>query len=182
MKPIHPQITLARRQRGSAAGVIITLLLVLVLLGLGGWLVLRDMGSPSETPVVAIDGDGTPRDGALAPPDAPDPIEPLTSMPNLDAAAAYQPKDKVIDVDISEYAGYAGLVVANGGLAPNPDSFFARNYGFQLRLKLEEEEGWSKLNNGRVAASVTTVDTLAVLGRQFDIVVPAQIGFDHQGT
>lgn len=179
MKPIHPQITLARRQRGSAAGVIITLLLVLVLLGLGGWLVLRDMGSPSQTPVVATGEADAGHEGNAVPPDAPAPIEPLTSLPNLDAAAAYQPKDKVIDVDISEYAGYAGLVVANGGLAPNPDSFFARNYGFQLRLKLEEEEGWSKLNNGRVAASVTTVDTLAVLGRQFDIVVPAQIGFSR---
>jgi NitT/TauT family transport system substrate-binding protein len=48
-----------------------------------------------------------------------------------------------------------------------------------VRLTLNEEEGWSKLNNGRVAASVTTADTLAVLGRQFDVVVPAQIGFSR---
>ena len=89
--------------------------------------------------------------------EAPTPIEPLTRLPTLDAAAAYQPKDKVIDVDISEYAGYAGLIVANGGLAPNPDSLFAKQYGFQVRLSLSEEEGWSKLNNGLIAASVTTL-------------------------
>ena len=49
----------------------------------------------------------------------------------------------------------ARALAARGWLAPNPDSFFARNYGFQVRLTLAEEEGWSKLNNGRVAASVT---------------------------
>lgn len=162
-------------QRGGAAGVLITLLLVVALLAMGGWLVLRDM-RPSGEP--AGQSDEVTRIRAEAR-DAPDPIEPLTALPRLDAAATYQPQGDIIDVDISEYAGYAGLVVANGGLAPNPDSFFARNYGFQVRLTLEEEEGWSKLNNGRVAASVTTVDTLAVLGRQFDIVVPAQIGFSR---
>lgn len=164
-------------QRGSAAGVFITLLLVLLLIGLGGWLVLRDMQPDGSSAA----GDAGPsavlaRSQAV---DAPDPIEPVTGLPVLDAAAAYQPQGGVIDVDISEYAGYAGLVVANGGLEPNPDSFFARNYGFQVRLHLEEEEGWSKLNNGRIAASVTTVDALAVLGRQFEVVVPAQIGFSR---
>ena len=175
MKPIHPQATASRRQRGSAAGIIVTVLLVLALLGLGGWLVLRDMQAPDRP----ADGGNEATQARAEAIDAPDPIEPLTALPSLDAAAAYQPQGDIIDVDISEYAGYAGLVVANGGLVPNPDSFFAKNYGFQVRLKLEEEEGWSKLNNGRVAASVTTVDTLAVLGRQFDIVVPAQIGFSR---
>lgn len=162
------------RQRGGAIGVVITLLLVLGLLALGGWLVLRD------TRIADPNGESRPAVQARADvPDAPDPIEPLTTLPQLDAAAPYQPQGDIIDVDISEYAGYAGLVVANGGLAPNPDSFFARNYGFQVRLTLAEEEGWSKLNNGRVAASVTTADVLAVLGRQFDVVVPAQIAFSR---
>src|SRR5690606_27545059 len=58
-------------------------------------------------------------------------------------------------------------------------SIFAKEYGFQVRLTLSEEEGWSKLNNGRVAASVTTADVLAVLGRQFEVVVPAQIAFSR---
>lgn len=162
------------RQRGGALGVVLTLLLVLGLLALGGWLVLRDTvtadAGTARAPAVQT------QRGAV---DAPDPIEPLASLPVLDAAAPYQPQGDIIDVDISEYAGYAGLIVANGGLAPNPDSFFARHYGFQVRLVLAEEEGWSKLNNGRIAASVTTADALAVLGRQFDVVVPAQIGFSR---
>jgi NitT/TauT family transport system substrate-binding protein len=164
------------RPPGSPAGKIITLLLVIGLLGLGAWLALRDMGKKDEAAA------GTPAEAAAAQAakEAPEPIEPVTGTPTLDRAAAYVPKDPdVIDVDISEYAGYAGLVVANGGLAPNPDSFFAKNYGFQVRLTLSEEEGWSKLNNGRVAASVTTADVLAVLGRQFEVVVPAQIGYSR---
>ena len=161
-----------RLQAGNAVGKLITALLVVALLAFGGWLVLRDMGKDPASPDAPADSSG-------ASGETPDPIEPLTSLPSLDAAAAYQPKGNIIDVDISEYAGYAGLIAANGGLEPNPDSFFAKNYGFQVRLTLSEEEGWSKLNNGRVAASVTTADTLAVLGRQFEVVVPAQIGFSR---
>ena len=168
------------RQRGSGAGKFITFLLVVGLLGMGGWLALRDMnktqepGASDRTPTSSVKTDATVVDS-----EAPTPIEPLDGTPQLEAAAPYLPKDNIIDVDISEYAGYAGLIVANGGLAPNPDSFFAKNYGFQVRLALNEEEGWSKLNNGRIAASVTTADVLAVLGRQFEIVVPAQIGFSR---
>ena len=164
-----------RRQQGSAAGKFITFVLIVGLLALGGWLVWKDMDAGpagGEAPTQTARGEAP--DGP-----APDPVEPQLGQPQLDAAAAYVPKDGVIDVDISEYAGYAGLIVANGGLAPSPDSLFARQYGFQVRLTLSEEEGWSKLNNGRIAASVTTADVLAVIGRQFDILVPAQIGFSR---
>ena len=97
----------------------------------------------------------------------------------LEAAAPYVPKDKIVEIDISEYAGYGGLIVANGGLEPNPESFFAKEYGFQVKLTVSESETWSKLNNGRLAATATTADALAVLGRQFDAVVPVQIGYSR---
>lgn len=163
-----------RRQAGNASGKLITAVLVLALLAFGAWLVMRDMGKDEPAGATTSQAAAGNTDGK-----APVPVEPQAGLPNLDAAATYQPKGNVVDVDISEYAGYAGLIAANGGLEPNPDSFFAREYGFQVRLSLNEEEGWSKLNNGRVAASVTTADTLAVLGRQFDVVVPAQIGFSR---
>lgn len=167
------------RQTGKGVGAFLTLLLVVGLLALGGWLVMRDTQNPAANAPTPTSQSATASAGSGKAADVPDPIEPLAAPPVLDAAAPYQPKGDVIDIDISEYAGYAGLVVANGGLAPNPDSFFAKNYGFQVRLVMAEEEGWSKVNNGRVAASVTTTDVLAVLGRQFDIVVPAQIGFSR---
>lgn len=165
-----------RTQAGSAAGKFLSLLLVLGLLVLGGWLVMQDMdkGSQNGGADAADTRASDSSEGVSV-----DPIEPLTAPPVLDRSAPYQMKDGILDVDLSEYAGYAGLIVANGGLAPNPESFFAREYGFQVRITLSEEEGWSKLNNGKVAASVTTADVLAVLGRQFDIVVPAQMAFSR---
>ena len=100
-------------------------------------------------------------------------------IPRLDPASAYQPKDNTIDIELSEYAGYAGLIAANGGLDPNDNSVFAKKHGFKVRLKLSEEESWSALNAGKMAASATTVDVLAVYGRQFQVVVPAQIGYSR---
>ena len=44
---------------------------------------------------------------------------------------------------------------------------------------MSEEETWGKLNNGKFAAAATTTDVLAVLGRQFDVTVPVQIGFSR---
>jgi NitT/TauT family transport system substrate-binding protein len=165
-----------RHQSGNAAGKFISVLLVLGLLGLGGWLVMQDMGKDAPGDAASASSDSREGSDEAA---SVSPIEPLTAPPVLDRAAPYQMKDGILDVDLSEYAGYAGLVVANGGLAPNPESFFAREYGFQLRITLSEEESWSKLNNGKVAASVTPADVLAVLGRQFDIVVPAQMAFSR---
>jgi NitT/TauT family transport system substrate-binding protein len=106
-------------------------------------------------------------------------VEPVAGLPPLAPAAPYLPKDGVVEVDISEYAGYGGLIVANGGLEPNPDSFFARTYGFKVKLSVGEGETWSQLNNGRFAASATTADALAVQGRGFQVVVPAQIGWSR---
>jgi NitT/TauT family transport system substrate-binding protein len=166
----------ARRARGSAIGNILTAIFIVALLALGGWLILKNRGAKEDAPASASDS----HPAAAAPSgDAPTPIEPVTGTPVLEAAAPYVPKDKTIQIDISEYAGYGGLIVANGGLAPNPESFFAKEYGFQVKLTVSESETWSNLNNGRMAATATTADALAVLGRQFEAVVPVQIGYSR---
>ena len=105
--------------------------------------------------------------------------ETQTEVPKLVAPGAYTPQDGIVDIELSEYAGYAGLIVANGGLEPNDNSIFAQKHGFKVRIKLSEEESWSALNSGRMAASATTADVLAVYGKQFQVVVPAQIGFSR---
>jgi NitT/TauT family transport system substrate-binding protein len=106
-------------------------------------------------------------------------VETRHEAPKLAAAATYAPQNGVIDVELSEYAGYAGLIVANGGMEPNDQSLFTKKYGFKVRLTLSEEESWSALNKGRMAASATTVDVLAVYGKQFQVTVPALIGFSR---
>jgi NitT/TauT family transport system substrate-binding protein len=106
-------------------------------------------------------------------------VETRRAIPRLKAPAAYEPKDNQIVVELSTYPGYAGLIVANGGLDPSENSTFFRKHGFKVRLTLSEEESWSSLNSGRMAASATTVDVLTAYGEQFDVVVPAQIGFSR---
>jgi NitT/TauT family transport system substrate-binding protein len=163
--------------RGSALGNLLTAILILALIGLGAWLVLKNRHAASDA---ASTSEASSQPAAEAPAgDEPTPIEPVTGTPVLEAAAPYTPKDKIVEIDLSEYAGYGGIIVANGGLAPNPDSFFAKNYGFQVKLTVSESETWSKLNNGKLAATATTADALAVLGRQFDAVVPVQIGYSR---
>lgn len=106
-------------------------------------------------------------------------VETRAEVPRLKPAAAYEMKDNTVEVELSEYAGYAGLIVANGGLAPSDESIFARKHGFKVKITVSESESWSPLNSGRIAASATTADVLAVYGRQLQVVVPAQIGFSR---
>lgn len=172
---------LSRRQCGSAAGNVITLLLLVGIVGLGLWLWLGKKheaagGAASTGTPSAQSASGGPKSDDT---DAPKPIEPVTGTPTLEAANTYVPKDNVLRIDISEYAGYGGLIVANGGLDPNPDSFFAKQYGFQVQITKSEDETWGPLNNGKMAATATTTDALAVLGRQFDAVIPVQIGYSR---
>jgi NitT/TauT family transport system substrate-binding protein len=172
------QIITGSRSRGSAAGNIITLLLLVGIIGLGVYLWLGK-GAKDEPTAAAPGTPATTAAKAEPDGDAPVPIEPVVGTPPLEAAATYTPKDGTLQIDISEYAGYGGLIVANGGLEPNPDSFFAKEYGFKVKISMSESETWSPLNNGRLAATATTTDALAVLGRQFEAVVPVQIGYSR---
>ncbi len=100
-------------------------------------------------------------------------------VPTLSPPAPVQIKDNIVPIEISEYAGYAGLIAANGGLDPTENSVFFKNHGFKVKLTISEDENWSELNEGKIAASVTTADVLAVYGRQLHAIAPAQIGFSR---
>ena len=92
-------------------------------------------------------------------------VEARTAVPKLKAAAPFDLKDNTVAIELSEYAGYSGLVVANGGLAPNESSIFFKKFGFKVKLTLSEEDSWSGLNSGRMAASATTADVLPLYGQ-----------------
>lgn len=106
-------------------------------------------------------------------------VETRTEVPKLKAPVEYVMKDGVVEIELSEYAGYAGLIAANNGLAPNEDSVFSKKHGFKVKLTISEEESWSSLNSGRMAAAATTTDVLAVYGRQLAVKVPVLIGFSR---
>ena len=154
--------------RFTALGRLMSLALVAGLIALGVWVIRRDR--ESATSPAATDRDSSA---------AADVTAVQVEVPKLAPPAPVQIKDNIVPIEISEYAGYAGLIAANGGLEPTEHSYFFKNHGFKVRLTVSEDEDWSEFNEGKIAASVTTVDVLAAYGRQLHAVVPAQIGFSR---
>jgi NitT/TauT family transport system substrate-binding protein len=155
--------------RFTALGKLISLLLVAGLITLGAYLVMQGRRAPSSS---SPEAEAPAGGGAEV-------AEVQVEVPKLSPPAAFQYKDNIVPIEISEYAGYAGLIAANGGLDPTEGSWFFKNHGFKVKLTVSEDEDWSELNEGKMAGSVTTVDVLAAYGRQLHVTVPAQIGFSR---
>jgi NitT/TauT family transport system substrate-binding protein len=155
--------------RFTILGKLFSVVLVLGLIGLGVYMIRsRSAAGPSESPAAEKSGGGTA-----------EVTEVKVEVPRLSPPAPFVLKDNIVPIEISEYAGYSGLIAANGGLEPTENSVFFKNHGFKVRLTIKEDENWSELNEGKMAASVTTVDVLAAYGKQMHAVVPAQIGFSR---
>ena len=152
--------------RFTALGKLISVVLVAGLITLGVYMIRR---GGTDSPATTATESGT----------APEVAEVKVEVPKLSPPAPFQLKDNIVPIEISEYAGYAGLIAANGGLEPTENSLFFKNHGFKVRLTVKEDEDWSVLNEGKLGASVTTVDVLAAYGKQLHVVVPAQIGFSR---
>jgi NitT/TauT family transport system substrate-binding protein len=159
----------------TSRGKLVLTVLILAIIGLGLFKWYRRLGQ-STAPAVPPSATSEP---AISPADAPDLVPTQFAVPVLATPSLYHPKNNVIDVELSEYAGYAGLIVANNGLTPSDNSVFAKKFGFKLNITLSEDEDWSELNMGKIAASATTADVLAIYGKQLHAVVPAQIGFSR---
>ena len=156
------------RPRFTVLGKAISFLLVIGLVALGAYMIMGDGTVP-----------GTATDSESADGEEPAVSEAAVEVPRLSPPAPFNYKDNIVPIEISEYAGYAGLIAANGGMDPNENSVFFKNHGFKVKLTVSEDESWSDLNEGKIAGSVTTVDVLAAYGRQLHAVVPAQIGFSR---
>jgi NitT/TauT family transport system substrate-binding protein len=160
--------------RFTPLGRLVSILLIAGLITLGVYML-------TGTRRAATGGDppGAAASGAAAEGSAPAVNAAQVEVPTLSPASPYNFQNNTVEVEISEYAGYAGLIAANGGMAPSENSLFFKNSGFKVKLSLSEDESWSELNAGKIAASATTADVLAVYGRQFHAVVPAQIGYSR---
>jgi NitT/TauT family transport system substrate-binding protein len=162
----------------TARGKIVLTALILGVVGFGAWKWWdRLTKNPGSRPVSAADSTLQTNDTTAA--QASELADLQTEVPALAPPMAYQPKDNTVDVELSEYAGYSGFIVANGGLEASTNSLFFKKHGFKVHLRLSEEESWSALNSGKMAASATTADVLAIYGKQFQIIVPAQIGYSR---
>jgi NitT/TauT family transport system substrate-binding protein len=159
-------------------GRLISILMIAGLIAAGVYMIRGGSGRSGDGTSKSGSGSAGTGSGAPSGP-APEVQEAQMEVPALDAAAPYTPKDNTLEIEISEYAGYAGLIAANGGLDASESSLFFKNHGFKVKLSVSEEESWGKLNSGKIAASVTTADVVAVYGRQFQVTVPAQIGYSR---
>ena len=154
----------------------------LVVLLLAGFAVMRILGKKDETP-----GHAAPRADTreMVAPEGDSSISAAYDFvapgkaPQLPSPRPYTSQDNTIAINLSEYAGYAGLIEANGGLEPNDSSWFAKNGGFKLKITLSEEDSWADLQDGKFAATATTVDVLSNYGRQWQCVVPAQVSWSR---
>ena len=175
----------------AASGKWVFIVLMLALAGLGVWKWRVKVRSQSAASPVPVEGssfgstDGQPdakdradelnRDGPAFAPRA----EAELAAPTLAPAGTYEPTNNIVEIELSEYAGYAGLIVANGGLEPAENSEFFKKGGFKVRITLKEDESRSALNAGQIGVLATTVDVLPIYGGQFQTVVPAQIAFSR---
>jgi NitT/TauT family transport system substrate-binding protein len=103
----------------------------------------------------------------------------LFGRPTLRPQKTFVPVERTLLVDISEYAGYAGLIVANGGLRASERSLFFRDYGFKVELSKNEQEGWEALNDGRLAAMLTTADVAALYAPDLPAIIPVLVGYSR---
>src|SRR5690349_18487578 len=94
-------------------GKLISFVLVVGLVGLGAWIVLKKKDKPADSSTPPAQNAGA-TSSAKVSFDASDLVETQTSVPRLTAPAAYVPQNNIVDVELSEYAGYAGFIVANG--------------------------------------------------------------------
>lgn len=164
----------------TARGKIVLTILILAVAGAGAWKWWdRLTRKPGTTPPPAATITSTNSVADTKDAQAPELADTLTEVGRLTPPASYQVKSNTVVVELSEYAGYAGFVAANGGLEPNTNSVFFKKHGFLVHLTMSEEESWPALNSGKMAASATTADVLAIYGKQFQVVVPAQIGYSR---
>lgn len=166
----------------TARGKIVLTILILGVVGFGAWKWWdRLTQKPGSTPPPAAKSTSanTSETPNAKDAQAPEVVETLSEVKTLPPPIAYQPTNNTVIVELSEYAGYAGFIAANGGLEPNTNSVFFKKHGFLVHLTMSEEESWPQLNTGKMAASATTADVLAIYGKQFQVIVPAQIGYSR---
>src|ERR671914_810261 len=116
---------MTNQPRFTALGKIVSFLLVAGLITLGVYMVRSRSGDSATAPDTAETG-------------TPEVQEVKVEVPKLSPPAAFQFKDNTVPIEISEYAGYAGLIAANGGLDASENSLFFKNHGFKVKLTVSE--------------------------------------------
>src|ERR1044071_1362962 len=130
--------------RLTLAGKLISILLILGLIGVGVYVVGRRGG---------IGGGGSSSNNASEAPqtEAPDTkgvttvseykYVPGDRLPAVKGVSQYKwdPNQKILRFSYNVWSGWLPVIAANRGTKPNPDSVFAKKYGFQVEMVLMDD-------------------------------------------
>jgi len=129
--------------RLTPLGKIISILLIIGLIGFGFYIVLKrssggrilsgDKGSQAiETEAADTSGVTTVKEYKYVPADR---------LPAVKGVSQYNwdEKEKILRFSYNVWAGWLPVIAANHGTKPNPDSIFAKKYGFRVQMELMDD-------------------------------------------
>ncbi|MBZ5496674.1 MAG: OmpA family protein [Acidobacteriia bacterium] len=154
--------------RLTPLGKIISILLILGVIGAGAWIVMRGGvgGKPGgglfsqapETEAPDTTGVTTVKEYKYVPSDR---------LPPVKGVSQYQwdPNEKILHFTYNVWAGWLPVIAANGGTKPNPDSIFAKKYGFRVQMDLMDDPVAARdaFAAGKVHTLWGTVDMIVLM-------------------
>ena len=90
-------------------------------------------------------------------------------LPPVKGTANYTPlKDNTVVMGLNVWAGWAPIFFANGGTEPNPNSLFAKKYGFKVAIKIIDSPSASvnAFAAGDVHVTAWTLDMIPLFYEQ----------------
>ena len=116
-----------------------------------------------------------------------------STVPAVQGVSAYKLEMKngkpVVKFPINVWPGWAGIIVANNGMAPNEDSLFYKKYGFYVELSIVNDPVQARdlFASGNTHVLWGTLDMIALFSPELCKdsrtipVVPQQIDFSNGG-
>jgi NitT/TauT family transport system substrate-binding protein len=94
---------------------------------------------------------------------------PTAVLPPVKGVASYKPlQDKTVVMGLNVWAGWAPIFYANGGSDPNPESLFAKKYGFKVAIKIIDSPSASinAFASGDIHVTAWTLDMIPLFYEQ----------------
>ena len=136
----------SQERKVTPLGRIVSILLVLGLIGLGGYMVVKKLYPPESKPRTTA-----PETPEAALVEEPDTIGvttvkeykyvPAERLPAVKGVSQYKwdPEKKVLRFSYNVWAGWLPVIAANRGIQPNDESIFYKKYGFRVEMVLMDD-------------------------------------------
>jgi len=155
--------------RLTPLGKILSILLIVGLIGFGGYIIYKRSGGGRT-----LLGGGAPERPETEAPDATGVTTvkeykyvPAEKLPAVKGVSQYKwnANEKILRFSYNVWAGWLPVIAANRGTKPNPDSVFARKYGFRVEMILMDNpiDARDAFAAGEVHTLWGTVDMMVLL-------------------